>query len=560
MAKEDNDNDEANEARRSRGWTIRACLASATFLLVCLQGTLLSTVHRRVARSSTTGFDGLYDDYANGIPYLDDGDNDDGASGRGPARRGNNNVLRETVEALFMGNESAAAAYLIDNPTLDYFKFYARDLPPGVRSADDVSECLEEWGYNSERYAYPTRGGFMENCCDWSKIVCNPTNHTRATPYSTARLNSNMDAVIARLLTNYRGALRTFKETEATVKVVPFPDGSNVRCNLLKRRGDSDRSHQILLDTNQTKLTDHLFLFLEEAKLLVHKWGDARPGKLVIPYVNTNAEYQPQRLISSMSPRELDDFFAKKSYALAAVFSAKISGAGGYREAFAERADSFFGNGTLDGKNGTLGGMPVEINIIQEKREMVWEAHTMQLYRDSVFCPSFRGDLPAQKRFFDAILSGCIPVVMAHRRAKNRRTGEYEPCETSYFSPGAPLSMVYPWARGSFGERHPDMGVDYSQLVVEIDAVDCGVDCIPKTLEKLMEDPVALRQKQYSLARYARLFSYGMGDDALRPVDAMSALLVRARHFVVHEAPRPTPPRREVSQSRRREPAETDDR
>ncbi len=417
--------------------TIRACLASATFLLVCLQGTLLSTVHRRVARSSTTGFDGLYDDYANGIPYLDDGDNDDGASGRGPARRGNNNVLREIVEALFMGNESAAAAYLIDNPTLDYFKFYARDLPPGVRSADDVSECLEEWGYKSERYAYPTRGGFMENCCDWSKIVCNPTNHTRATPYSTARLNSNMDAVIARLLTNYRGALRTFKETEATVKVVPFPEGSNVRCNLLKRRGDSDRSHQILLDTNQTKLTDHLFLFLEEAKLLVHKWGDARPGKLVIPYV------------------------------------------------------------------------------------------------------SFRGDLPAQKRFFEVILSGCIPVVMAHRRAKNRRTGEYEPCETSYFSPGAPLSMVYPWARESFGERHPDMGVDYSQLVVEFDAVDCGVDCIPKTLEKLMEDPVALREKQYSLARYARLFSYGMGDDALRHVDAMSALLVRARQAVVHEAPRP---------------------
>ena len=80
------------------------------------------------------------------------------------------------------------------------------------------------------------------------------------------------------------------------------------------------------------------------------------------------------------------------------------------------------------------------------------------------------------------------------------------------------------------------MGIDYSELFVEIDAKECGsggVDCIPTVLEKLLNDTAALRKKQYTLAKYARLFSFGMQDNAFQHVDAMSALLVVGRHHVM---------------------------
>lgn len=91
------------------------------------------------------------------------------------------------------------------------------------------------------------------------------------------------------------------------------------------------------------------------------------------------------------------------------------------------------------------------------------------------------------------------------------------------------------------------MGIDYSKLVVEINETDCGeMDCLPGKLEKWLSDPEALRQKQLDIAKYARLFSYGLQDKAFKYADAMSALLVRARHYVVYEAASTTSTESEV--------------
>ena len=54
-----------------------------------------------------------------------------------------------------------------------------------------------------------------------------------------------MDAVIARLFTSYRGKIRTFNETEATIKIVPFLAASNYRCSQLNK-GRNDNSTDIL--------------------------------------------------------------------------------------------------------------------------------------------------------------------------------------------------------------------------------------------------------------------------------------------------------------------------
>lgn len=92
-------------------------------------------------------------------------------------------------------------------------------------------------------------------------------------------------------------------------------------------------------------------------------------------------------------------------------------------------------------------------------------------------------------------------------------------------------------AKGSFGEKFPEMGIDYSKLVVEINETDCGeMDCLPGKLEGWLDNSEALRRKQLEIAKYARLFSYGMQQNAFKNVDAMAALLIRARHYVVHES------------------------
>jgi hypothetical protein len=161
----------------------------------------------------------------------------------------------------------------------------------------------------------------------------------------------------------------------------------------------------------------------------------------------------------------------------------------------------------------------------------IGEAYVMNLYRESIFCPVFRGDTPDQKRFFDVILSGCIPVVMAHYWQQEGSK------LTSYFAPGVPNPTFLPWAKGSFGEKYPNMGVDYSKLVVEIEETGCPyLDCMPSILEGWLKDPAALLEKQKEVAKYACLFSFGMQQNTFQYVDAMSTLLVRAGHYLVNEA------------------------
>jgi len=63
--------------------------------------------------------------------------------------------------------------------------------------------------------------------------------------------------------------------------------------------------------------------------------------------------------------------------------------------------------------NGTLGDMKVKVYIRVIvidgfSRTMPDEATTMQRYRESIFCPCFRGDRPDVKRFFDVLLSGLM--------------------------------------------------------------------------------------------------------------------------------------------------------
>lgn len=454
------------------------------------------------------------------------------------------NILEQTVNLLFMDNKTAANKYLVENPSLKDLKFYSHKLPLGVRTVKEISDCLESSAFDLEvGKGYPwQKHEFLEAFCDWGGSICTPRNLTKGSRYSTYRLNSIYDSVLARIFTDYIGAFRTTNATKDTLKIVPYPAWSThdkLGSPSKELRGCIHERTEILAlqSMSVSHLDDHLFLYNLGGKLTVFVPGgiSKRPGDLVLPYVNTNLEYQPNTIISSMNPAELNLFLEKKRFALAAVFSKKISGNGYARLRFTDRVDAFFGNGTLRWNNGTLASMPVAIHIVHKEGNRfrnldVGEAYVMSLYRESIFCPIFRGDTPDQKRFFDVILSGCIPVVMAHYWQQDGSN------MTSYFAPGVPNHRFLPWALGSFGEKYPDMGVDFSKLVIEIDETGCPyLDCMPSILEGWLKDPAALLEKQKEVAKYARLFTYGLQKNMFLYVDAMSTLLVRARHYIVHE-------------------------
>lgn len=73
------------------------------------------------------------------------------------------------------------------------------------------------------------------------------------------------------------------------------------------------------------------------------------------------------------------------------------------------------------------------------------------LMEDAIFCPIPQGDLPYQHRFFDAIVSGCIPVVILNRIKVWNGTCHvhfYErfSVDKEMFSPFACIDLTYPFA------------------------------------------------------------------------------------------------------------------
>jgi len=144
------------------------------------------------------------------------------------------------------------------------------------------------------------------------------------------------------------------------------------------------------------------------------------------------------------------------------------------------------------------------------------------------FCPCLRGDEPPQKRIFDVLLSGCIPIVLEH-------TPSLEEGWPSFFAPVShSIRQTYPFSRGNFF-NHTDMGVEFRDMVVALPSDGCGMKCIVQTVEELLtKRPEVILEKQRNIAKYAALFSYGMEQNGLKYPDAVSAMLVQVRHYVNH--------------------------
>ena len=158
-------------------------------------------------------------------------------------------------------------------------------------------------------------------------------------------------------------------------------------------------------------------------------------------------------------------------------------------------------------------------------------------YRDSILCLCLPGDGTAQKRFFDVIMSGCLPVVIEWKI--------YNDTDISWFMPDniplqnnewkfaltshaltAPTSATYPYWNN----------IDYKSFVVRVPGNVHNISdmshILPYLENNILNNATLLRQMQLSLMKYAPLFSWGMGSDAHVYEDAFTELLKVLKQYV----------------------------
>jgi hypothetical protein len=126
------------------------------------------------------------------------------------------------------------------------------------------------------------------------------------------------------------------------------------------------------------------------------------------------------------------------------------------------------------------------------------------IYKHSVFCPTLPGDGPTQKRFFDVIIMGCIPVVLEFE------TDMASQSKTSWHAPGGhPVESSLPFAKHS-NSISTENQIDYDSFVVKIKEVGE----MRETLENLFRNHTEIQRLQLNLMKNAQYFLYGIGDDS----------------------------------------------
>jgi Exostosin family len=254
-----------------------------------------------------------------------------------------------------------------------------------------------------------------------------------------------------------------------------------------------------------------------------------RNNGVLVPMVNARPEFQPSVLHSRS-----EDWWTRPRKYIFSYFYGKANprmsrGHGGrrFRVYFGDDIDRYAGGNT------SLAGMPFLSHEISKKNFNEQEA--LNAYGDSVFCPVLAGDLCWQKRFYDVILSGCLPVVLEWtdpNRPEDWRT---------WFTPsGAAVSSVeecYPFMKGQFG-NDDSIEIDYDEFVVRAPgnaSNEEDVSSLRLTMEQLGKDTSRIHEMQLALMTAAQRMSFGLGVDAHQSNDAFAHILRALAHVVAQK-------------------------
>ena len=262
----------------------------------------------------------------------------------------------------------------------------------------------------------------------------------------------------------------------------------------------------------------------------------SQPGHLVASIFNDMPRYQPSVLLDKSSDEHWTRHRKYSFVELSGKKNHRMGGALGgrkFRKRFANDISSAYGKH----KERVLGGKPFITNNDNTGAFGMDELPLYDLYSDSVFCPVLSGDAPWQRRFFDVIQSGCLPLVL-------RWETPGLPGNRSWFRPavyGAAFTETFsayqsiPFPKTMF-DGDMAIEIDYESFVLE-----CPVNMrqprdfslIRKTVEEyLVNRTDDIRQKQLNMRQYALAFSIGLGQDAHRYDDGFARLIRQIKHYL----------------------------
>ncbi|KAL9179807.1 hypothetical protein ACHAXT_007777 [Thalassiosira profunda] len=371
---------------------------------------------------------------------------------------------------------------------------------------------------------------------------------------SIAEENFKADVAIIQLFRTYPG--RVLDPTKADLFVVPYPHAAHcllhlgyyracmhvpsetiergVLDNLEHYQGNELR--HLFINTHEVFHTNTLMkqpLFLTLGPRLSDdvsagkEWAlgsvSSLAGQIVVPYLNDQRAFQPSAILS----RSKEWWVRPRKYSLVYFFGSSTNknmrgnSPRYYRTYFIEEVQRNWNTTRL------LGGLPYVVKSMKQLNVNFASANRQffgKMYGMAQFCLVLPGDSPSQKRFFDAILSGCIPVVLSFESSMAGLAGR-----SWHIPDGHPVYDVYPWATGS-NSTYKHFEIDYPSFVVEVYG---GVGNIKSAIESVVANQTDVRRRQLQLMRYAPAFAYGVGTDAhAHDNDAFARIIGSLRYYL----------------------------
>jgi hypothetical protein len=348
--------------------------------------------------------------------------------------------------------------------------------------------------------------------------------------------NFKADLAIIDLFRSFPG--RTKNPAKADFFVVPYPHASHcLQLNTIKgwtrecqhisphsireiigglmHYGGNEKKH-IFINTMEVW---HAHTELRNAPLSLTHGPRLNEGghHIVIPYLSDDPSFQPSAVIKRgkqwwLRPRELSlaYFFGSENRNMIQNFRK-------YRQLFLEEVRVNWTSPYL-GKNLPYFVESLGSHQLHSKNGL---GYFSAIYKHSIFCPVLPGDSPPQKRFFDVIIMGCIPVVLAFE------TDMASQSNTSWHAPhGYPVESSYPFAKQS-NSISKENEIDYDSFVVKIKEVGE----MRETLEVLLRNRTEIQRLQLNLMNNAQYFLYGMGSDSHLYEDAFAKILQSLAYY-----------------------------
>jgi len=255
-------------------------------------------------------------------------------------------------------------------------------------------------------------------------------------------------------------------------------------------------------------------------------------GTFIIPYMNTHPWMQP----SIIRSRPSDWWTRPRTYSFVYLFGGRNKRTKDDPRIHRRRFERYMVRKNYT----TIGGKPF---LLQEQGTIQFSPEdTFHLYQESVFCPCLPGDTVTQKRFYDVILNGCIPVVL--RFPHGGENGNNEPHEgKANASTAATTTTWHPFENSrleaSLPFAHPDQYHGDLDLLINYTNIVIEVDLPASNLAQAMIDWLAperanaLKDRQNAMKAIAPLLTYGLGPlEAHQSDDAFSRLLRGLKHYL----------------------------